>query len=251
MISFYYNFDSNYGDPIELSREVSAEEEEIILNLLKEGKSIEGDERLENLLSNIKEEIIYNDYIEFPDDNIEITMAVKYDLDLDSCFENLHKCEFCGCTFEGELTNLGEMTAICEECLGENYIMCDKCGEYNDSVTEVNDENYCSSCLETYCGECAGCGEYFLRDDLVKAGDKYYCNICADDHCEKCDFCNEYFLSEDIYPTGEDYYVCKNCLNEHVAECTGCQDYFLPQNLKEVDGNLYCKDCIAKINAEK
>lgn len=62
------------------------------------------------------------------------------------------KCEFCGNEFDGDATDLGAMTYICQDCLEEQYTQCDRCGNWNDSsfVTYyylVSDECVCENCF--------------------------------------------------------------------------------------------------------
>lgn len=71
----------------------------------------------------------------------------------DNCrdMSDWHACEYCGTLFEGALTDLGEMTAICPACRGENYLRCSVCGGWNDpgvvKYTETPDGRLiCESC---------------------------------------------------------------------------------------------------------
>ena len=41
-------------------------------------------------------------------------------------------CEFCGKRRGVKLIDLGDPVYICEDCLNDNYIQCDRCGNWND-----------------------------------------------------------------------------------------------------------------------
>ena len=69
---------------------------------------------------------------------------------------------------------------VCENCLNDNYVYCEYCGEwhpYEDMpYVESTDEYVCESCLDYYFAWCEGCNDYHRKEDL-----KYCVNYKAND----------------------------------------------------------------------
>ncbi len=81
------------------------------------------------------------------------------------------------------LTNVGNSTFICDDCLSDNWEMCHECEEYyrrEDMYEGDNGEWYCECCADDYY-TCDNCGRLLVECDLVDEHGNHYCRECRND----------------------------------------------------------------------
>lgn len=141
-------------------------------------------------------------------------------------------------------------TYICSRCSWstrdeDDIWECEECGEWvcYDCSTYINDYGrVCDSCLNDNWTECAECGEYERKEDMIMVDDELYCQICIDNNFEKCDLCDDYVR------TGKEQIVegkklCESCYEDETTTCDRCDEDILTDNIVEYDGGYYCNDC--------
>ncbi len=95
--------------------------------------------------------------------------------------DRLSTCDCCGeLTLNDYLTTTARGDVVCEDCLCNNYTVCDECGEYynDDCFMEVGDELVCKGCYEETHTKCDRCGEYVKNEDLKEHCELVFCNDC-------------------------------------------------------------------------
>lgn len=94
---------------------------------------------------------------------------------------------------------------------------------------------------------CESCGEGLNENEAYSTGGSpIYCERCFNDRYTMCDDCNEYTRDTTTVNNyrGRLIEVCEDCL-ENYCRCDNCDDYCHIDNLHEVDGKLYCDDCLS------
>ncbi len=148
-----------------------------------------------------------------------------------------------------------------EECLDrysnivdEYCQMCDNCGEWHliENLTSLQYQEVCEECLENEYCMCQCCEELVHNDettmgyDVDKEHDAIICEGCQENgyNVEYCEYHERYEIAEDFY-TVEDYgrvcqegmdygefCVCDNCEYTYHIDCMHFEDY-----------GCYCNDC--------
>ena len=83
------------------------------------------------------------------------------------------------------ITNVGNSTFICDDCLSDNWEMCHECEEYfrREDMYEGDDGNYyCDCCADGYY-TCDNCGVLLVNSDNVDNDGDHYCRACCEDGC--------------------------------------------------------------------
>lgn len=44
--------------------------------------------------------------------------------------------------------------------------------------------------------------------------------------------------------------LCKDCIEDECNYCVECDELFITDNMEEIEGKLYCKDCAEEIRAK-
>ena len=184
--------------------------------------------------------------------------------------KNQKKCEFCdkiycitccnkyncmnpctGCGYEFCYTiDCGVQCPVtkqfyCEACL-EYLCQCDHCGEYADSITQMECAccHFQSNCECSACeykwhrwDECEDCGEYICADCMISCincDDKRFCAKCLKKETRECAECGDICCDKCI---SETKCISIRCWDVHCKTCVyKCQR-------SSVCDNYYCKDC--------
>jgi hypothetical protein len=66
------------------------------------------------------------------------------------------------------------------------------------------------------CFKCGECGEYFTGDlkGKIQNTDADYCEFCREEVAGKCDGCGEWFLKDQLLPTKLGIFFCKSCAED-------------------------------------
>lgn len=120
---------------------------------------------------------------------------------------------------------------VCPDCIENELIKCDKCGDYihNGYAWRMqNGDDICDSCYEKYGYQCENCGEDIYRADCHEVHGGYVCHDCFQDY-EQCDVCGDWVGDcedgEDAY--GDCIRICTDCItyNSSVYTCPECDTY--------------------------
>lgn len=166
------------------------------------------------------------------------------------------KCEKCGKEIEnGEYVydKDGNKIYICQECLEENYVRCEECGEYLlkdwGEAKEIDGKILCENCVDDLCVEAYDDGELHLRDNCTYLSNLDVCvynedSLSYDDSIRWDDYANEYYWSDDGTWVDDYWYSYETLQNsDDFGYCENCQEWFRSEDLHELEGNYYCDDC--------
>lgn len=139
-----------------------------------------------------------------------------------------------------------EQAAIADGCV--RCSCCDEWtnGNWNDEVTELDGNTYCSYDCANDSGyhTCERCGEWYHEDYEVYTGEYGYCSeYCAErDGWRRCDHCGDW-TNETWTVGGEEW--CDSCDDHDAAVCEGCGDHFPTDDMiwDEEGYCWYCCDC--------
>jgi len=148
-------------------------------------------------------------------------------------FEELFTtCDECGAIYRRDsLTHTGNGRDVCENCLDNEYFLCEDCEEYypNDSTCYVNPDCYdqrmvCESCYEDY-DMCSDCGERYT-DRHIWAHDDYrtICDGCSD-YWYICADCGDIVHTDDVYWSDNDEPYCGSCYENNRRNSRAIHDY--------------------------
>ena len=124
-------------------------------------------------------------------------------------------------------------------------------GSENDNYITVGHDPICIYCgCEHDCEEnisccqgnlrCSDCGEYLDEDEAIYIDGEPYCRDCVS-HCECCE---SYHRQSEYYIESENIYVCEDCFDEYYDTCTECGDHYRTDDLRHINGNAVCDDCL-------
>jgi hypothetical protein len=112
----------------------------------------------------------------------------------------------------------------------------------------------CSECLNFYEGAemCAGCGEYYHRDELLYHENDYWCEDCFDERFSQCYICEEYYWKDEMIVDREGNWLCLDCANTHRRACIVCGEWFYPEEVTkytnpEIKAIHVCDNCEAEL----
>lgn len=147
-----------------------------------------------------------------------------------------------GCSDPGILTRTGDNNRVCESCLEDEYMLCDKCEEYFSSLTKTQDyTEVCPDCLEEYYNKCPTCNEY-VEEALSSTTTGHACDKCIEYDFAWCDCCSRYCPNDDM-TAAEDELVCSTCLDRHYTTCDGCDEHFR-ETTRTVNDLFVCDSCL-------
>jgi hypothetical protein len=126
-------------------------------------------------------------------------------------------CEFCGDIVDGESFSTNDYDKVCEDCLYDNYSLCERCEEYhrNDSIVHIEDTNeyWCDECADNYAYQCEDCGGWVRNNYYVTADSRYICESCREENYVYCYGCDELIHINDVELINDEYY-CSCCASE-------------------------------------
>ena len=122
-----------------------------------------------------------------------------------------------------------------------NFAFCICCGEELRNA----DSLVCEDCSDTV--RCYGCDELVAREEAFQDDDgDWYCPNCV----RFCDDCDEViFPYQDKYDVGGDVFVCSHCYENNYGTCEVCSGTYKNDELYEIDGRMYCSDCLEEMCA--
>lgn len=126
---------------------------------------------------------------------------------------NMSTCDMCGAVVANDTMTTTNRGMVCEECIENEFIPCDICGDYvheNDAFTLQNGDCVCRYCSVYQCVNCEDCG------DLIRNSDNY-----GDEGVPLCEGCREYY-----------------------ATCYDCGNLVHDNDINHHNGDCYCDDCI-------
>lgn len=185
-------------------------------------------------------EMIYlnHDCIRVKTDGIEKREGIKYPSHV-NCPVCTDKVPFKQIRYETQGNNY--LIGCSDECLGEDKITCDSCGDCIDEDDRYSSPNgdgiYCQSCYSDLYSYCEHCGNDVDKNYMV--GD--YCQDCA----YSCSDCGDEVLKDKFFEFEGEFY-CEHCYTEKVGVCEICSSDVKRNDLKEFDGDNYCEDCYEK-----
>ena len=162
-------------------------------------------------------------------------------------------------------TETGEVFSSINDAVAAGYVQCVNCGKWilDDDATDTQDGLVCDDCLQEDYYVCDCCDEYVSRDHLQDV--RFYhtpysytvqnvCDTCVGniDTIRECADCGTLFDASESYAdsdseisTYEDSYraVCGECLYDHYVECASCGTWVRLENAYEHDCDYYCPDC--------
>ena len=119
----------------------------------------------------------------------------------------MYECYECGNLYPADELNDVNGNDICDDCLNDDYITCDCCGDYVHTYDAINDDDMtlCQFCYENYYYRCEGCNCIVHRDDVYYTDVYYYCQSCYD---EKEDIIYNYNYTPylEFYGDGNGFY---------------------------------------------
>ena len=145
------------------------------------------------------------------------------------------KCEICGKEIEDGAyvyDKDGNKIYICQECLEEDYVQCEECGEYllknSGEVNEIDGKILCEDCVNDLCIEAYDDGELHLKDNC-----EYISNLdiwvysedwlSYEDDVMWDDYAQDYYWRDDGEYVGDDWYSYSTLRNNSdficCAEC--------------------------------
>ena len=178
------------------------------------------------------EELYYNND-EMCQKSIEWTELEFQNMTIDECFDKYQQiidefaqmCDDCGeWCLKDELTDTGYQM-ICEECLENNYFVCELCGEYvnNEEMTIINNNRH---------------------NDTM-----HVCEYCKDTNSDifYCEYHGQMEYDEHNYPISVENYgeICQNGYEDsgEFAYCDNCEHVYHIDDMRCTDCYIFCTDC--------
>ena len=104
-------------------------------------------------------------------------------------------CERCNEYVRSEVHYVDGYGWICESCLSEEFVYCDRCGSYEheDDATYIEcEERYvCERCRDRYYSYCEDCESYFPDDEMLNYEGRQLCECCYDNRMEETENDND------------------------------------------------------------
>ena len=173
-------------------------------------------------------------------------------------------CDFCNEECE-DLMEVGSYE-LCEECVDEQTIICDCCGErvFVEDVEEVysyescEDVYVCNGCYEDRVSTCDCCEHTFLRRELRTETNHFdedvdVCEDCFESRCYYCDYHDRHEIDTSRWEDNSMYVsnygrICMEAY-ENSGEFSYCEDcgemyHFDDLEYLESDDCSYCVDCV-------
>lgn len=176
------------------------------------------------------------------------------------------KCEICGKEIEdGEYVydQEGNKIFVCQECLEEDYVQCEECGEYllknSGEVNEIDGKILCEGCVDDLCVEAYDDGELHLKDNC-----EYFSNLDIwvysndwlswQDDVMWDDYAQEYYWRDDGEYVGDDWYSYETLNNNSdFTRCAECGEWLYTDDAyyyERTDCYL-CESCYNEVIEEE
>jgi len=100
--------------------------------------------------------------------------------------EKMH-CDFCGCEIaEGDGMYV-EGGLLCNDCVDEQIVTCEHCGDVIWSCNSVSDGNIelCQECFDRHYRRCESCDRIVNENDTYWENDLPYCCGCYEEICDE------------------------------------------------------------------
>lgn len=109
------------------------------------------------------------------------------------CRDCVRYCERCDEYHRGDEEYVEGYGWVCEWCLNEYFIRCDRCGTYvrDDDATYIeSEERYvCERCRDRHYSYCEECGEYCPDDEVHYHNGRQLCDYCYENLNENEEVC--------------------------------------------------------------
>lgn len=129
-------------------------------------------------------------------------------------------------------------------------VECYHCGEMvEEEQTSIDcyGNVICEDCVENEYFVCEDCGELIPADEIVSINDgyRYVCSDCAENNYYRCEACGGWYSIGNVYTDDYNTVVCTDCFDYNYCVCEDCGRIILCEDSYEGDdGECYCEDCI-------
>jgi hypothetical protein len=125
-------------------------------------------------------------------------------------------------------TTARQKGGVCNEHTGKARGNCAGCGERKDlgSLYTVQEQHYCTRCVERLFKQCGMCAQYHPRETLVSIGGRSVCPGCVEREYTNCACCNKQVRNRDTAELGNIGMVCTTCVHKYM-QCSVCNEYHL------------------------
>lgn len=132
---------------------------------------------------------------------------------------------------------------------------CVRCGESideNDHSHSPDGEDFCNDCFEERCFYCRHCEEIFWSSGVHWGpNEETLCEDCYNAECTSCAACNKILWFHDAIEDSEGERFCQKCYSDRYSECDNCEKEYLHDDLTQIDGGIYCEDCLSEHSEEE
>lgn len=137
---------------------------------------------------------------------------------------------------------------VCNSCINENYVWDDLDERYirQDESVHVIGLGYthernceCNSRID-YCDHC---GEYYFDEDMTEIDGEYWCSECVENHAATCSRCGELLPADDMLEKEDGEYVCRDCVEDDEYICDCCHTLHKGQPAETIGALKYCDTC--------
>jgi hypothetical protein len=128
-----------------------------------------------------------------------------------------HTCVNCEEKFDKEDGQFADGEFYCEDCFGDNFIICEECEEPVEisDATEIHGSFYCEDCRDNNFTQCYGCDEWLDSNGYTGADGNTYCENCWSDNYGTCEECGDTYDLDDLrYSEHRGAYYCDGCHRE-------------------------------------
>lgn len=193
--------------------------------------------------------------------------AGKYIYSMGTHYRDYTNYESCTVSILRDRENSNSFTVghepICIECGMEHHncetinhchmpgLVCANCGsscDDEDDLHYIDGEYYCEDC----CNYCELCERWHRGEETNVTDIGWVCRSCREEYCRYCDECDRWFHEDDMrYIESNEMHVCDRCYDRYYNTCDECGNDFHNHDLTaHNDGNVYCEECLERINAE-
>ena len=165
------------------------------------------------------------------------------------------KCNICGelhSLNEGKIIEgSGHVYFVCDDCVPEDYVICDDCGEIVEedrTYTTHDGRIICENCYKSNdYFTCEKCGKVVEEYHIVhiKDTEEYVCDDCAEENYFQCMECGEWYSPSRINTDSDNQHLCDDCYCANYYTCAGCGEFVHQDNAYWDEGSddMYCEYC--------
>jgi len=136
--------------------------------------------------------------------------------------------------------------------------ICAICGEEHDTddMTLTSEGYVCQNCLDDEFIQCERCGEWVRSEDAYEVSQswprnsEYWCESCTEWYAHRCERCEEWFAEDAGYTDDHGTAVCDSCYNDYYRTCNECGSIIHEDDAYWTDDECYCWDCYHSLPAE-